>query len=179
MLALLLGCAGSAKHATVVKPMTPEQTKAFDRGVDFVATLEGLEGRWRNDWDSDLQVRVGNATLIAAVTVTTTRVDTDPSQRVTYRLVAHVDRELVGSDADKELELPSAPNDPGYTSVQDNIARMADKQYLAYVRQAADGLYWHLSPVSPEVTAETESQITRMNRAPQQGGVDRVIVHNN
>ena len=174
----MLAACGGAKPAVVAKPLTPDAAKAFDNGIDFVATLEGLEGRWRDDWDRDLQVRVQTADLIAAITVNATRTDTDPSQRVTYRLVAHVDRELLGQDDDKELELPVGPDDLGYTSVQDNITRIADKPYIAYVKQGPAGLVWHLAPASNEVVSETESKITQLNRAPDTSG-ERVIVHTN
>src|ERR1700712_3948207 len=167
-LLLVIACAGGSKpSSTLVKPLTPAQVKAFDNGVDFVATLEGIEARWRDDGAQDLQERVASSSLIAAVTVSATRTDTDPSQRVTYRLVAHVDRELVGQDPDKEVELPVGPEDPGYNSVKDNITRIADKQYVAYVRTSPAGLVWHLAPASPEVVSETEGKITQLNRAPK------------
>jgi hypothetical protein len=179
LVSLACGACGGAKPAVVITPLTPEQAKAFDRGIDFVATLEGLEGRWRDDWDKDLQTRVGMAELIATVTIKTLRTDTDPGQRVTYRLVAHVDRELVGHEGDKEVELPVRQDEPGYSSVHDNITRIADKQYVAYVRSSADGPIWHLSPASPEVLTETESQITQLNRVPKKDSGERVIVHTN
>ncbi|MDB4975662.1 MAG: hypothetical protein JWN48_4003 [Myxococcaceae bacterium] len=177
-----LGCASHKAAPTAVTPLSPAEAKAFDRGVDFVATLEGLDGRWRSDWDQDLQVRIGSAQLIAAVTISTTRTDSDPSQRVTYRLVAHVERELVGRDEDKEIELPSTPDDPGYTTVQDNLQRISDDkgvQYLVYLKDGADGPAWHLSPASPAVLTETESQITLLHRDPKQNSGEQVIVHNN
>jgi len=175
-----LGCAGSSsKSKTTVTPLTDEQRKAFDRGVDFIASLEGLEGRWRGDWDHDLHVRIGSADLVSAVTVTTTRTDSDPTQRVTYRLVAHVDRDLVGKHKEVEVELPSTPEDLGYTSVQENIARVPQKQFVLYLKHAADGPVWHLSPASPEVVTQTESQITVMNRGANAQAGERVIVHNN
>jgi hypothetical protein len=179
LLFLTVAC-GGAKTTTVVTPLTPEQAKAFDHGIDFVTTLEGLEGRWRDDWDQDLQVRVSSADLIAAVTVRTLRTDTDPTQRVTYRLVAHVDRELVGEQGDKELELAVNDAQPGYLSVRENMTRIADKQYVAYVKRGPDGGdAWHLSPASDQVLSETESKITQLMRAPKKDSGERVIVHTN
>src|SRR5690349_10042267 len=82
---------GGAKAPTPSTPLTESQERAFDNGVDFIASLEGLEGRWRDDWDRDLTERVVGADVIALVTVETLRTDTDPQQRVTYRLLSHVD----------------------------------------------------------------------------------------
>jgi len=171
---------GGAKPATVVVPLTPEQTKAFDNGVDFVTTLEGLEGRWRDDWDQDLQVRVATADLIAAVTVRTLLTQTDPSQRPTYRLVAHVDREMVGEESDKELELSVSDQQLGYLSVRENMERIADKKYVVYLkRDTESGVSWHLSPASDQVVSETESKITQLSRAEKKDNGERVIVHTN
>lgn len=175
---LFVVACGGAKPATTVVPLTPEQAKAFDHGVDFVTSLEGLEGRWRDDWDRDLQARVASADLIALVTVSTLRTDTDPTQRITYRLVAHVDRELVGTDSDQELELAVREEQAGYLTVRENMTRIADKQYIAFVKRGAQGDdSWHLSAASEQVVGETESKITQLNRAPKKDSRERVIVH--
>jgi hypothetical protein len=179
LLLLTVAC-GGAQTTAVVAPLTPEQLKAFDHGIDFVTTLEGLEGRWRDDWDRDLQVRVSSADLIAAVTVRTLRTDTDPTQRVTYRLVAHVDRELVGGQRDKDIELAVHDDQSGYLSVRENMSRIADKQYVAYVKRGSRGEDdWHLSPASDQVLTETESKITQLMRAPQNATGERVVVDTN
>jgi len=179
LLLLSVACGGAQTRA-VIAPLTPEQAKAFDHGIDFVTTLEGLEGRWRDDWDRDLQVRVASADLIATVTVRTLRTDTDPTQHVTYRLVAHVDREMVGGQRDKEIELAVHETQPGYLSVRENMSRIADKQYVAYVKHGAEGEHeWHLSPASDQVLSETESKITQLLRAPKKDTGERVIVHTN
>src|SRR5688500_14437220 len=94
-LLLVLACGGSSAAPKTAPPLTEEQSKSFEDGIDFVASLEGIEGKWRDEWDKELQVRVGSADLIALVTVRTLRTDTDPEQKVTHRLHARVDRELV------------------------------------------------------------------------------------
>src|SRR4051794_10753855 len=127
-------CGGVKKPAPQqLAPLSEEQARAFDDGVDFVATLEGLEGRWRDDWDHDLSVRVGAAELIAVVTVRTMRTDTDPQQDVTYRLLGHVERALLGNKPADDVELATMPNDPGYRSVQAGLTRIADQKFIAYV----------------------------------------------
>ncbi|MET0283228.1 MAG: hypothetical protein ABW352_02115 [Polyangiales bacterium] len=176
----LAACAGSTQTAKPVVTLTPEQTKAFDSGIDFVGSLEGLEGRWREDWDRDLQERVGVAQFVGLVTVRTLRTDTDPQQHVTYRLVAHVDRELSGKPSHgKELELAVRDSALGFTSVHENISRITDRQYVAYVVTGPEGELWHLSPASPEVVSETESVISRLGRGMKQNSPERVIVRTN
>src|SRR5690242_6455327 len=86
------GCGGAAKQAKVT-PTTPEQERVFEHGVDFVAALEGLEGRWREDWDRDLSERLTGADFVGIILVNTLLTETDPEQRVTHRLVASIKRE--------------------------------------------------------------------------------------
>jgi hypothetical protein len=180
----LAACAKSTPApAAPVAPLTAEQVKAFDDGIDFVATLHGLEGKWRDDWDRDLQTRVGAANLVALVTVRTLRTDTDPEQQVTYRLVAQVDRELVGKQNTRrdgeELELAVSADELGFSSVHENIGRITDHQYVAYVKAGPDGASWHLSPASAEVVSETESVISQLDRGMKQKSDEQVIVRTN
>ncbi|HVZ36506.1 MAG TPA: hypothetical protein VG963_28950 [Polyangiaceae bacterium] len=176
---LALACGGAHKPtAHAARPLTPEQLKAFDEGVDFVATLEGLEGRWRADWDRDLELRVSSADRIALVTVRTLLTDTDPEQRVTYRLMAQIDRDLMGDEKSKEVELPVSGDDPGFTSVQDNLGRIPDQHFIAYIRREPTGTRWHLSPASDPVVTETQGKISELARIPNQSSSERVIVHN-
>jgi hypothetical protein len=177
----LAACAkGTPAPAAPVAPLTAEQAMAFDDGVDFVATLQGLEGKWREDWDRDLQTRVGAANLVALVTVRTLRTDTNPEQQVTYRLVAQVDRELVGTPGrGDELELAVSAHELGFSSVHENIGRITDHQYVAYVKAGPDGASWHLSPASAEVVSETESVISQLDRGMKQNSGEQVIVRTN
>lgn len=178
--ALLLAdaCGASQQAANNSPPLTQAQAQSFENGVDFVASLEGIEGRWRDDWDRDLQERVSSADVIALVTVQALRTDTDPEQRVTHRVVAQVDRELVGS-AGKEIELAVSTDEVGFNSVHDNLGRMNEKQFVAYIRRGPDGLHWHLSPASEEVLSATEGRITDLQRSPNKNAGQRVVVHTN
>ena len=175
---LLAGACGASQPRTELPPLTTEQARAFDNGVDFIVSLEGLEGRWRDDWDHDLTLRVAAADRISVVTLRTLRTDTDPQQRVTYRLQSTVERDLVGEGA-REIELAAMPDQPGFPSVRDSYARLADKQYVAYVREGEGGPRWHLSAASPAVLLETERKITDLARSSKENDGVRVIVHTN
>jgi hypothetical protein len=177
--ALFMATACGGASRPVVAPLTESQQRAFDNGVDFVASLEGLEGRWRDDWDRDLSERVGAADVIALVTVQTLRTDTDPQQRVTYRLLAHVDRAMVGAPRGDELALAASPDEPGFSTIHDNPARVTDKQFIVYVRPGPNGDRWHLSHATDSVLTETERKITELQRAPKKTDGERVIVHTN
>jgi len=178
-LLFLLACGGSKPQTQAGPPLTAEQQKVFDDGVDFVAMLEGLEGRWLDDWTQDLSHRVQHADLIALVTVRTLRTDTDPQQRVTYRLNAEVTKTLVGEPKGKEIELAVDEDDTGFPTVHDNLGRIVDQSFVAYVKRGPDKLRWHLSPASEAIVVQTQAQITAFARAPDKAPGDRVIVHTN
>lgn len=177
----LIGCA-SGPQTLPNTPLTPEESRAYEHGVDFIATLEGLEGRWREEWDKDLDVRVGSADAIAVVTVRTLRTDIDPEQRVTHRIFASVDRVILGDARGKEIELSVRQGVPGFPSVNDNLARIEGGNFVAYIKwfRAEGGnvaAHWHLSPASSQVLGETEGAAARKQDGGESRG--RTIVHNN
>jgi hypothetical protein len=175
---LVAGACGGAQKRAALPPLTEEQAHAFDNGIDFIASLEGLEGRWKDDWEHDLTLRVSASDRVALVTVGTLRTDSDPQQRVTYRLHAEVDKDLVGG-GDDEIELTVLADQVGFASVHDNQTRLTDKQYVVYLREGPEGSRWHLSAASDAVVLETERKITDLARAPKKSDGARVIVHTN
>ncbi len=189
MASLLLLCGslgGAACHKASTSPgvasapLSADEARLFERGVDFVAKPDGLEGRWREDWDAELEQRVRSADLVALVTVRTLRTDTAPDQRVTHRLAAHVERVIAGQKRADELELASDEAAAGFASLDQAMSRMADQKFVAFVRWSPDAsgeptAYFHLSPASAEVLEQTEGTVTRVRpREPAQG--DRVII---
>lgn len=175
---LLVGACGGVQSRSQLPPLTTEQALAFDNGVDYIASLEGLEGRWRDDWERDLTLRVGAADRVALVTVRTLRTDTDPQQRITYRLHTAVDEDLVGSGG-KEIELTVPADAPGFASIHDNPGRIPDRQYVVYLRAAREGDRFHLSAASQPVLLETRRKIADLGRDPNKTAGERVIVHTN
>lgn len=181
-LTLCLSACASAPQTVPNTPLTPDESRVYEHGVDFIATLEGLEGRWRDEWNRDLDVRVGSSDAIAVVTVRTLRTDIDPEQRVTHRIFATVDRVIAGDTRGKEIEMSVRQGVPGFPSVNDNLARVEGGQFVAYLKwfRAEGGnvaAHWHLSPASAQVLAETEGAVARTNEGGESG--ERTIVHNN
>jgi hypothetical protein len=179
---LLVGACGAKPPPKVqYTQVTPEQERVFEHGVDFVAALEGLEGRWRDDWDRDLQERVAGADFIGTVHVKTLLTETDPEQRVTYRLMGTVERTLIG-DANKEIELRVREGQLGFPTVHDNLQRLQDRSFVAYVKWYRDDVgeraaHFHLSPASEAIVSQTESTVAIKRAQSASGG--RVIVHTN
>jgi hypothetical protein len=179
----LAACAGTAKNVKVT-PTTAEQERVFDHGVDFVAALEGLEGRWREDWDRDLQERIGGADYIGVVHIDTLLTETNPEQRVTHGLNASVERSLYGEA--KDLQLRVSEGQPGFATVHDNLQRVESRDFVVYVKwyRDADGdraAHFHLSPASDVIVAETERGVGLRSTAggDKPAAQERVIVHNN
>jgi hypothetical protein len=174
------GCGGADKRVAYT-PATPTQLRVFDHGVDFVAALEGIEGRWREDWDRDLQERVGGADFIGVVRVDTLLTETDPEQVVTHRLVCRVLRTVSGQ-ANKSLDLRVREGEAGFSTIHDNLSRIQAREFLAYVKwhREADGspaAHFHLSPASEAVVGETERVLALRKGADDEHEGDRTIVH--
>jgi hypothetical protein len=179
---VLAGCGGAAKKANYT-PATPEQLRVFEHGVDFVAALEGIEGRWREDWDRELQERVGGADFIGLVLIETLLTETDPEQVVTHRLVGRVTRTLVG-DAGKTLELSVREGDVGFPTIHDNVTRIQAREFLAYVKWYRDDVgeraaHFHLSPNSEPVVSETEKVVGIRKASTGKESEGRTIVYTN
>ena len=185
-MALLLGfaaCGGRSSANVQYTASSPEQERAFEHGVDFIAALEGIEGRWRNDWEHDLQVRVASADFIGTVKVKTLLTETDPEQRVTHRLVGTVERTLSG-DAGKEVELRVREGQLGFATVHDNLQRIQDRSFVAFVKWYRDdagekAAHFHLSPASEAIITQTERTVAIKGKVPQSSTGERVIVHTN
>jgi hypothetical protein len=178
---LLAACGGSAKKVNYT-PTTPEQLRVFEHGVDFVAALEGIEGRWRDDWDRELQERVGAADFIGTIHVQTLLTETDPEQVVTHRLVGRVTRTILGNE-EKTVELRVRESDKGFSTVHDNLTRIQSRDFLAYVKWYKDDVgeraaHFHLSPASEPVVSETEKVVgIRKDTSTQEAEGGRTIVH--
>lgn len=177
------GCSkGTTGPSTTAAQLSAEHAQLFEQGVDFIAKLDGLDGRWREDWERDLQRRVEAADLVAEVVVRTLRTDTDPEQRVTHRIVVHVDRVIRGQEPSSELELAVREGALGFASVDQAVRRLPEQRFVAFVKWARGEEafepvpYFHLSPASEQVLAETEGWVTRLQ---EQAGAPsaRVIVH--
>lgn len=186
-LALPLGgvaCGGASTNNVRYTPLTPDQERVFEHGVDFVAALEGLEGRWREDYERDLQERVAGADFIGIVKIGTLLTETDPEQRNTHRLVASASRTMAGEDL-KNLELRTRQGQTGFPTIHDNLQRIEAREFVVYVKwyrddQGERAAHFHLSPASEQIVSATESVITLANKAPAgDAPTERTVVHTN
>jgi hypothetical protein len=146
------------------RALTPEEARLFEHGVDFIGRLSGLEGKWRTDWDHDLEERVKGADLIAIVLLRSSRTDRDPEQRITHRFYGDVERALRGTPPAKPIELVVNQGELGFTSVDNNLLRLQGARVLAYVRWYRDetGMlanHFHLSPASDEVVEAAAARV--------------------
>lgn len=181
-LSCLLACGGASPDQINNAPLSADEARAFEHGADFIATLTGLEGKWREDWDRDLQTRVGSADFVGVITIHTVRTDVDPEQRVTHRLMGKVERSLYGKARAKDVDLAVREGVPGYVSVHDNLERLQGAKVIAYVRWFRTDVntvsaHWHIAPASEEIVAETETAIGQFARIEAGDGNARVIVH--
>jgi hypothetical protein len=174
---------GGAAGPTVTSEFTDEDAEIFDDGIDFIEDPEGLDGRWQSDWERDLERRVSGADLIAEVEVVTLRLDTDPEQRRTYRLIGRFESIVFGERPDEDIALVVPEGAPGFSSVADNENRLLNERFVVYVKwyhnEEVAGVrpHFHLAPASEVVLDYTRDRATRRGRITQGG--TRVIVHEN
>ena len=168
----------------VTTPFTAEHALVFDDGADFVARPDALDGDWREDWDRDMQRRVGFSDLICVVTVNTLRTDTDLDHNTTYRLIASVDRTLFGESPGEEQVLVVREGSDGYASIDGNDRRILNKTFVLFLKwyQPPSGgiaSHWHLSPASQQILTATNRVIERRRVAQNPDEREIIIEHNN
>lgn len=183
VLVLVAACGGGAQTPAVSgAPLTAEEERLFDNGVDFVADPEALEGQWRRDWSAELDQRVRRSDVIAYVHVQTVRTDTDLDRRVTYRLFVEERRTLVGRFPSGELVLRARAGDPGYGTVEGSEGRLLNQDFVLFLKwelpEGATELVprWHLSPSTDPVKLRVEYLVER-RRDVQVRERGTVIVH--
>jgi hypothetical protein len=180
---VVTACGGSTPK-TNYSPTTPEQERVFEHGVDFVAALEGLEGRWRDDYERDLQERVAGSDFIGIVKVVTLLTETDPEQRVTHRLVGTIQRTVAGTDL-KDVELRVREGQLGFPTVHENLQRIEQREFVVFVKwyqddQGERAAHFHLSPASEQIVSATESSAMLAQKAPTGSSpAERTVVHTN
>lgn len=181
---LLVACGGGSQSGVPAKPpgeFTAEHALLFESGVDFIADPEALEGRWRDDWSTELAGRVSYADVIALVQVDTFRTDVDPARRNTYRLVADVAKTWMG-EAPDELVLVVRPGDTGFGTVHNKEDQIINKGFVAFIRWDLDENgrvvpRWHLSPASSPVAERVMYLVGRREEAAGEGPDKTVVVH--
>ena len=146
-----LGCGAAPPTEPTITPFLPEHARLFEDGIDFVANPEDLEGRWRDDWEEELDQRVGACDVIALVTVHTLRADVEPNRRTTRRIVTNVERILFGEMSGSERTLRVAETAVGYSSVAGNERRILNQPFIAFIKWVRDPdgsiqAHFHLSP---------------------------------
>lgn len=180
----LVACGAAAPALRVTSPFTAEHAAVFDDGADFVARPDALDGDWREDWDRDMQKRVGFSDLICVVTVNTLRTDTDLDRNTTYRLIAHVDRMLYGESPGEEESLVVREGSDGYASIDGNDRRILNKSFVLFLKwyQPPTGpiaAHWHLSPASQQILQATSRMIERRNVAQNPEQREIIVEHAN
>lgn len=164
-------------------PFTAEDERFFDDGVDLVADPEALEGRWREEWATELDQRVQRADAVVYVRIRTVRTDTDLDRRITYRLYPEQERALLGS-LPEDMVLSASEGDAGYAAIRQNEPRVLGSSLVLFLKwerpegAATPTARWHLSPATEPVTSRVEYLLER-RRGVERTERSRVIVREN
>ena len=170
VLVLATSCGPAINPAVVTSPFTADLEPLFDDGVDFFAEPAALEGSWRDSAIRDTQGRADAADVVAVVEITTVHTDSDPAQRTSFRLVARVERTILGGTPSEDLRLSCREGAPGYPTVADNQDRLLNHRFVVYLKwyEAEGGqveAHWHLSPASDGVLVEAERAVARRGQS--------------
>lgn len=160
---VLASCGGGAAGPRVYSPFTAEDASVFDNAVDVVSEPDILEGRWYDDWASDLVARVTSGDVVMVVNLEAVRHVTTPDGKDSFRLQVSVDRTLLG-DRPADPAFAAREDEAGYDSIAQNERRILNRPFVAFVKwkEEANGEVvgrWHLSPASNGVLATVEQAI--------------------
>ncbi|MEM1415098.1 MAG: hypothetical protein AAGH15_09370 [Myxococcota bacterium] len=179
-------CAASTPEARPVsaEPMTAQDRRIFEEGIDFIIDPEALEGRWATEWREELEARVARADVVSLVRVNTLTSQTDLQQRVTFHLRLAEERALFGA-LPADVALSSREGSLGYPTLVGNERRILQNRFLVFLKweqpEGATAVVprWHLSPASEGVIRRVQRllAIRRGDETPR--GSTRVIVREN
>lgn len=134
---LSAACGGGKPGAGSTVALSAREHALFDDGVDLIENPEGLSGRWKEDWDRDLEERIASSDLVATGSVNTLRTEVDPERSTSYHLVLEIKRTLIGEPFSDELLLISRDGDTGYGSVVQHRDHVLRRAVLAFIKYGA------------------------------------------
>lgn len=174
------GSGGETARPRSADPLTEEERTVFEDGADFVADPTVLEGRWRENWSRDLDLRVSHADVVSLVTIHTLRTDVDLDRRTTFRLLFRTDRDILGG-VDEDVTLRAFEGDPGYSSLAGNEQRVLNQPFVLFLKWGqAEGSeevvpHWHLSPAADGVVERVEYLAERRRGIQRDRGNSRTV----
>lgn len=157
------GCGGSTPQIQVSSPFTEEHATYFEDGLDFVHDPSTLDGRWRDEWQTELDKRIELSDLIARVKVEALRSHWD-LDRTMLQLELSIQQRLHGRAPSGPFSVTVRDGDAGYPSVKSSESRMLKQSYVLFVKWYANDLgepvaHWHLSPDTEAVMGPVATRI--------------------
>ena len=162
-------CGGSGKRVVQPGEFTAQHAALYDDGVDLIEDPDSLQGRWRSDWEVELDQRLDDADLVALGKVTALREEINPEGRATYHLLFRVDRAYRGKPRGQEISLASREGAAGYASVEQHREHVIERELVAFVRYAVNPTtgavapHFHLMPPSAAVTRGIQRHDAKLN----------------
>ena len=151
----------------------------FDDGVDLIEDPDALQGRWKDEWERELDDRIAQSDFVSTGAVKTIRVEVNPEGRESYHLTFEVDRNLKGNAPRGQISLSSRGGASGYASLDQYRERMLNRELVAFVRYAKEQsgavvTHFHLAPPSEAI----KRGIGRSEAGPHKKHI-QVIEHHN
>ncbi len=182
----LLACGGSAPSARplTAEPISVDDRRYFEEGVDFIVDPEALEGRWALEWRQELEARVERADVIAVVRVHTFSTQTDLQRQVSFYLRVDEERRLLGVFP-TDMALSSREGALGYATLEGNERRILQQRFLLFVKwdqpEGSTGVVprWHMSPAANTVVDRVQRLVNARLGREEAPPRTRVIVREN
>jgi len=173
---LWTACGGSSQSITPSSEFTAEHARLFKDSIDFVEDPSILVGKWKETWYNEHSERIKYADLIAVVTISTVRIDTDLDGRNVYRLIGTIDEILSGETPNKEITMKVRVGEPGYESVEGNEKRILNKRFIAFIKwyevsEDTIAAHWHLTPASTPILENTRGFVNQSSPNAKKGPV--------
>jgi hypothetical protein len=174
-------CGSGSVQLRTSSEFTEVHAEFFEDGVDYVANPDALEGRWRDEWQREMEKRLEYSDFIGVVTVNTLRTDIAPGRRTSLRLMATIDKRLLGEAPKEGVSLVVRDGQAGYETVDGNQKRILNERFVVFVKWYEDeneliSAHWHLSPASDVILDRIQELILRREDAESHV---RVVTHKN
>ena len=152
LVGVVAGCGTAFKTG---KSWDPKEARLFDDGIDVIADMSTLSGKWEYDMKNELDARTNLADTVAIVEVLAVQTNEDIDGVMSKNLDARIVDFVYGASPSREITLKSNQNSLGYALIARHEARLVG-EHIVFLRwfDGEDGAlanHFHISPASPEL----------------------------
>jgi hypothetical protein len=165
LFAELLFVSGCGSEFKTGMDWRPDEARFFDDGVDMIADISKLSGKWAYTQEDDLTGRVQLADLVAEIEIVSIQTISDVEQVETKRIKVQILEQIYGVAPDDSFALSSRSDAPGNVLIK-RYEKHLTGRFLLFVRwfEGQGGVvehHFHMSPDSEEIKAAVREQVQK------------------